>query len=57
VVERGARASGYATALGFFGHAVGETTDDVKALIATAPSFQVSASSCPNARASCFAGA
>jgi GNAT superfamily N-acetyltransferase len=39
VVERGDHLSGYATALAFFGHAVGETTDDVKALIATAPAF------------------
>ena len=27
------------TGIGFFGHAVGETTEDVKALIAAAPSF------------------
>jgi hypothetical protein len=39
VVERGGRISGYATAMAFFGHAVGETTDDVKALITTAPAF------------------
>jgi hypothetical protein len=39
VVERGGRISGYATAMAFFGHAVGETTDDIKALIATAPAF------------------
>jgi predicted N-acetyltransferase YhbS len=39
VVERGGRISGYATATAFFGHAVGETTDDVKALIAAAPAF------------------
>jgi predicted N-acetyltransferase YhbS len=39
VVERAGRISGYATAMAFFGHAVGETTDDVKALIATAPAF------------------
>jgi predicted N-acetyltransferase YhbS len=39
VVERGGRISGYATAMAFFGHAVGETTDDVKALIATAQAF------------------
>jgi hypothetical protein len=39
VVERGGRISGYATAMAFFGHAVGETTDDIKALIASAPAF------------------
>jgi predicted N-acetyltransferase YhbS len=39
VVERAGRISGYATAMAFFGHSVGETTDDVKALIATAPAF------------------
>lgn len=39
VVERGGRITGYATAMAFFGHAVGETTDDIKALIATAPAF------------------
>jgi GNAT superfamily N-acetyltransferase len=39
VVERAGRISGYATAMAFFGHAVGETTDDIKALIATAPAF------------------
>jgi GNAT superfamily N-acetyltransferase len=39
VVEHGGRITGYATGIGFFGHAVGETTADVKALIATAPCF------------------
>jgi predicted N-acetyltransferase YhbS len=39
VVERGGRISGYATLIGFFGHAVGEAPDDIKALIAAAPSF------------------
>jgi predicted N-acetyltransferase YhbS len=39
VVERGGRISGYATAMAFFGHTVGEATDDVKALIAAAPAF------------------
>jgi predicted N-acetyltransferase YhbS len=39
VVEQGGRISGYATALAFFGHAVGETSDDVKALIGAASSF------------------
>ncbi len=39
VVLRGGRISGYATAVAFFGHAVGETNDDLKALIAAAPAF------------------
>jgi GNAT superfamily N-acetyltransferase len=34
VVEHDGRISGYATAIGFFGHAVGDSNDDVKALIA-----------------------
>ena len=39
VVERLGRITGYATAIGWFHHAVGETNDDLKALIAAAPSF------------------
>ena len=39
VVEQDGRITGYATEIGFFGHAVGETTDDVKALIADATTF------------------
>jgi len=39
VVERGGRISGYASTVGFFGHAVAETNDDLKALIATASTF------------------
>jgi predicted N-acetyltransferase YhbS len=39
VVERGGRISGYATVIGVPGHAVGETNDDVKALIGAAPEF------------------
>ncbi|HEX4273190.1 MAG TPA: GNAT family N-acetyltransferase [Rhizomicrobium sp.] len=39
VVERAGRITGYATPLAYFGHAVGETVDDIKALIAAAPSF------------------
>jgi len=39
VVEHDGHITGYATGIGFFGHAVGETTEDVKALIAAAPSF------------------
>jgi predicted N-acetyltransferase YhbS len=39
VVDRSGRVTGYASAIGFFGHAVGETNDDLKALIAAAPTF------------------
>ena len=39
VVEHDGRITGYATLVGFFGHAIGESRDDVKALIATAKEF------------------
>jgi len=39
VVERDGRVTGYATTIGFFGHAVGETNDDLKALISAAKEF------------------
>lgn len=39
VVERGGRITGYASALAFFGHSVGETDDDLKALIGAAEAF------------------
>jgi len=39
VVERAGRITGYASAIAFFGHAVGETNDDIKALIGAAESF------------------
>ena len=39
VVEHVGRITGYATTVALFGHAVGETDDDLKALIAVAPSF------------------
>jgi predicted N-acetyltransferase YhbS len=39
VVERDDRISGYATMIGFFGHAVGETNEDLKALIGAAASI------------------
>jgi len=38
-VARGGRITAYATAIAFFGHALGETTDDLKALIAGAEAF------------------
>jgi predicted N-acetyltransferase YhbS len=39
VVDRDGRVSGYATSIGFFGHAVGETNEDLKALIGAATSI------------------
>jgi hypothetical protein len=39
VVEHGGRITGYASAIAFFGHAVGETNEDVKALIGAAAEF------------------
>ncbi|MBT2386897.1 GNAT family N-acetyltransferase [Streptomyces sp. ISL-11] len=39
VAEHDGRITGYATDLAFFAHAVGETTEDVRALIAAAPAF------------------
>jgi GNAT superfamily N-acetyltransferase len=39
VVERAGRVTGYATMVAFFGHAVGETNDDLKALVGGAPAF------------------
>ena len=39
VVERHGRITGYATVIGFWGHAVGATTDDLKALIGAAPAI------------------
>jgi predicted N-acetyltransferase YhbS len=39
IVERAGRVTGYATPIAFFGHAVGETNDDLKALIGAADSF------------------
>jgi N-acetylglutamate synthase-like GNAT family acetyltransferase len=39
VVERNGRVTGYSTNVGFFGHSVAESNDDLKALIAAAPEF------------------
>lgn len=39
VVEKGGRVSGYATEVGFLGHAVAESDEDLKALIGAARSF------------------
>ena len=39
VVERDGRITGYASMIGFFGHSVGETNEDLKALICAADEF------------------
>jgi GNAT superfamily N-acetyltransferase len=39
VVEHDGRITGYATIVGFFGHAIGESRDDLKALIGAATEF------------------
>lgn len=39
VVEHGGRITGYTTGVGFFGHTVGESNEDVKALIGAAKEF------------------
>src|ERR1043166_1085840 len=39
IVEHDRRITGYATIIGFFGHVVGETNEDVKALIGAAKEF------------------
>lgn len=39
VVEHGRRITGYATTIGFFGHAVGESNEELKALIGAATAF------------------
>jgi len=39
VVEHGGRITGYSTTVGFFGHTVGESNEDLKALIGAAPGF------------------
>ncbi len=39
VVERGGRITGYTSQIAFFGHAVGETNDDMIALISAASAF------------------
>ena len=39
VVEPGGRITGYSTNICFFGHAVGESNNELKALISAAPSY------------------
>ncbi len=40
VVEHQARITGYATQIGFYGHAVGESNEDLKALMGAAKAFE-----------------
>lgn len=40
VVEREGRITGYSTGVSFFGHSVGETNSDIKALIAATPEYK-----------------
>ena len=40
VVESRGRITAYATVVAFFGHAVGETNEDVQAILAAAPAFE-----------------
>lgn len=40
VVEHDGRITGYATAIGFFGHAIGESNEDLKALIGAAQTYE-----------------
>jgi N-acetylglutamate synthase-like GNAT family acetyltransferase len=40
VVEHNGNITGYSTSMAFFGHSVGETNDDLKALIGAASEFQ-----------------
>ncbi|MCH7812881.1 MAG: GNAT family N-acetyltransferase [Planctomycetes bacterium] len=39
VVERGDRITGYTSGVGFFGHSVGESNDDLRALIGATPEY------------------
>ncbi|MFL6524555.1 MAG: GNAT family N-acetyltransferase, partial [Nitrososphaera sp.] len=39
IIERSGHITGYATSIGFLGHAVGETNEELKALIAAASEF------------------
>ncbi len=55
VVDRDGRISGYATMIGYFGHAIGATNEDMKALIGAATRI-VGAGCCPAAMQSCSGG-
>jgi hypothetical protein len=54
VVEHGGRISGYASDLAFFGHAVGESTEDLKALICAVKVFGGSGILVPTSNAELF---
>lgn len=54
VVEHDNRISGYATGLGFFAHAVGESNEDLKALIMAAEAFEGSGILVPATNAKLF---
>lgn len=54
VAEMGGRIRAYASSIAFFGHAVGETNDDLQALIAAAQAFQGSGILVPTRNAGLF---
>jgi predicted N-acetyltransferase YhbS len=54
VVEHGGRITGYASELGFFGHAVGESDRDIQALIAHADAFSGSGILVPTRNSALF---
>jgi predicted N-acetyltransferase YhbS len=54
VVEHHSRITGYATIIGFFGHAVGETNNDLKALIGATPAIAGSGFLLPTRNAELF---
>jgi GNAT superfamily N-acetyltransferase len=54
VAEYGGSVTAYASSVAFFGHAVGETDEDLKALIAAAPAFQGSGILVPTRNAGLF---
>ena len=56
VVEHDGSITGYATLIGFFGHAVGRTNEELKALIGATPAFQSPASCCRPGMATCSVG-
>ena len=55
VVEHDGRITGYATATAFFGHAVGETTEDLKVVIGAAQAFEGSGILVPLRNSALFA--
>ena len=56
VVEHDGRITGYTTAVGFFGHTVGESNEDLKALIGAAPEFPGPGFLLPTRNSECCAG-